>query len=431
MKFSQYLKALDSDSPPEWRSKFLNYKALKKDLKALQSLQSAQDGCQARDGPCCPSKEDDRFMEKLDTEVHRVNRDFSKATKRVIREASHADRSGNASFLGAIRHCCLGVCSSAKDDRTGTKDHDEALMERAEWCRRFAQINAVALRKIVKKHDKVCRCRTGTDYLQSVWSGNRRSLGTFLHSPMLDELKSLEAMLMQRVTGGTETPPQRTVSVRLSDKIGELELIDLPMLPSLERNSSISECHERGSEAAEEHGTPPSDVSGRQGEVRLAQPPKGATEELKKAFSANNATMIDVLDLRNISINSSHMADADVDPEYACPICLEAMYQPLGLECGHKFCADCAFSAVGKGNALGTVRAILDHVDPDSACPECRTKGVYVYAMELKETEKLIKKRYPKAWEERAADAKAKEAKLRELLAIQQQQAHATFRTPF
>ena len=71
----------------------------------------------------------------------------------------------------------------------------------------------------------------------------------------------------------------------------------------------------------------------------------------------------------------------------------EAMYQPLGLECGHKFCADCAFGAVGKGNALGTVRAILDHVDPDSACPECRTKGVYIHAMELKETEKLIKKR--------------------------------------
>lgn len=40
----------------------------------FRSLQSAQDGCQARDGPCCPSKEDDRFMEKLDTEVHRVNR---------------------------------------------------------------------------------------------------------------------------------------------------------------------------------------------------------------------------------------------------------------------------------------------------------------------------------------------------------------------
>ena len=69
------------------------------------------------------------------------------------------------------------------------------------------------------------------------------------------------------------------------------------------------------------------------------------------------------------------------------------MYQPLGLECGHKFCADCAFSSVGKGNALGSVRAILDHVEPGAACPECRTKGVFVNAMELKTTEKLIRQR--------------------------------------
>ena len=54
-----------------------------------------------------------------------------------------------------------------------------------------------------------------------------------------------------QVAGGTATPPQRTVSVRLSDKIGELELVDLPMLPSLESNSSVSQCYERvsGSDA--------------------------------------------------------------------------------------------------------------------------------------------------------------------------------------
>lgn len=51
------------------------------------------------------------------------------------------------------------------------------------------------------------------------------------------------------------------------------------------------------------------------------------------------------------------------------------MYQPLGLECGHRFCADCAFTCAGKGRALGSVRAILDHVDPEAACPECRTPG--------------------------------------------------------
>ena len=121
-------------------------------------------------------------------------------------------------------------------------------------------------------------------------------IGTFLHSPMLDELKSLETILMEKVcdtarcprrsthysssstapvqcsvvsrygltpltyqpptnavqvTGGAATPPKRSVSVRLSDKIGELELVDLPMLPSLESNSSISQCYERvsGSDA--------------------------------------------------------------------------------------------------------------------------------------------------------------------------------------
>lgn len=50
--------------------------------------------------------------------------------------------------------------------------------------------------------------------------------------------------------------------------------------------------------------------------------PEGASEEVKKAILANNAGINDVLDLRNISIGSSHMADADVDPEYTCPICL-------------------------------------------------------------------------------------------------------------
>ena len=62
---------------------------------------------------------------------------------------------------------------------------------------------------------------------------------------------------MWQVTGGRPVEPaQRTVSVALSDKAGELELIDLPMLPSLASNSSISECYERdsGSDTAERPG---------------------------------------------------------------------------------------------------------------------------------------------------------------------------------
>ncbi len=32
---------------------------------------------------------------------------------------------------------------------------------------------------------------------QEIWSGGRRRYGTFLHSPLLDELKSLESMLVR------------------------------------------------------------------------------------------------------------------------------------------------------------------------------------------------------------------------------------------
>ena len=54
--------------------------------------------------------------------------------------------------------------------------------------------------------------------------------------------------------------------MRLSDKIGELELVDLPMLPSLERNSSVSQCYERVSGSdAEERAGPNADTSENKG----------------------------------------------------------------------------------------------------------------------------------------------------------------------
>ena len=41
------------------------------------------------------------------------------------------------------------------------------LVVKAEWCRRYAQINAVGLRKILKKHDKLCRNKLGNTYMQA------------------------------------------------------------------------------------------------------------------------------------------------------------------------------------------------------------------------------------------------------------------------
>ena len=43
----------------------------------------------------------------------------------------------------------------------------EQLAQEAEWCRRYAAINSVGLRKIVKKHDKRCGNRKGYEFLQA------------------------------------------------------------------------------------------------------------------------------------------------------------------------------------------------------------------------------------------------------------------------
>ena len=41
-----------------------------------------------------------------------------------------------------------------------------ALAERAHWCRKYAQLNATALRKIAKKHDKLIGGTFGQQFVQ-------------------------------------------------------------------------------------------------------------------------------------------------------------------------------------------------------------------------------------------------------------------------
>ena len=43
----------------------------------------------------------------------------------------------------------------------------ERLAHEAEWCRRYAAINSVSLRKIIKKHGRRCNNRRGYNFLQA------------------------------------------------------------------------------------------------------------------------------------------------------------------------------------------------------------------------------------------------------------------------
>ena len=60
---------------------------------------------------------------------------------------------------------------------------------------------------------------------QRVWSGNLRSCGSFLHSPLLEELKSLQVMLQPRLPFEATTAvkilePQNMVSIELTTPKG-------------------------------------------------------------------------------------------------------------------------------------------------------------------------------------------------------------------
>jgi hypothetical protein len=94
------------------------------------------------------------------------------------------------------------------------------------------------------------------------------------------------------------------------------------------------------------------------------------------------------------------------DEELKCPVCLELLYRPVGLSCGHKFCRQCALDAAGFGKVFGAFRNIISYIPSRTACPQCRQKGAYKGAVSLKELALLIKERYPKEWAERREEDK-------------------------
>jgi hypothetical protein len=49
--------------------------------------------------------------------------------------------------------------------------------------------------------------------------------------------------------------------------------------------------------------------------------------------------------------------------------------------------------AANKGRAVGTIRAILDHVEHSQACPLCRKQGVHAMARQLPLTDRILEQR--------------------------------------
>ncbi|KAI3449488.1 hypothetical protein Pfo_006153 [Paulownia fortunei] len=96
-----------------------------------------------------------------------------------------------------------------------------------------------------------------------------------------------------------------------------------------------------------------------------------------------------------------------LDIELTCSICLETLFDPVSLACGHIFCYMCACKA-------GSVSIVdgLKAANPHKKCPICREGGVYKSAVHLEELHMLLKRSCPEYWEERRKSERAERLKL-------------------
>lgn len=95
-----------------------------------------------------------------------------------------------------------------------------------------------------------------------------------------------------------------------------------------------------------------------------------------------------------ISCTLSDSVTLEID--LTCSICLEMVFDPVCLRCGHIYCNSCACSAA----SIPTVEG-LKSAGQNSKCPLCRQTRVYEDAVHLAELGTLISTRCKDYWETR------------------------------
>ncbi|GAB4815701.1 hypothetical protein N2152v2_002747 [Parachlorella kessleri] len=515
MKFAHYLDTLNRDSPVEWRDRFLKYKLLKKLLKLC-----SPDG---PDAAVCES----RFFDELRKQLDAANRHFSCNAGKII-ETFHRQQSPPL---------CCWLLGRRRSAQKASGLLDAALAERAYWCRKFAKANAVALRKILKKHDKWCSNTAGREFLQECWRSDvKKGVGLFLHSPLLDELKAIQDVLQSQLPpedpdlverapapagaakqgqpgptptqpAGSQPMPLKPLSVNTGRGCGAVGRVSLESQGSAYNcacgagtgeggacgscsdwasTSSFRNQKQRALSAIVESPTcmldtgdfdwagtsqpgsplavgpasaagvprrsPPASAARSDGHsARSAGLPEGwAASPPATATGPGSISLPSILEegrtegLHPAVVTPPLSAAGGVggapgcgvgvpelrgsgstkfrEEELKCPICLDFMYKPVGLGCGHKFCRNCALEAAGFGRAIGAFHNIISHIPARVGCPQCRQQGVYRNAVALREVGKLIQTRYPEEWAERRTEDKARVKQLQSAVTSRNQQ---------
>ncbi|CAN8287231.1 unnamed protein product [Cochlearia groenlandica] len=309
--FTEYLHGEE-----EWfleKCRHVEYKKLKKVLKKCKTIcnntttrsdndddqhnnisldTSLSDSCQYQNCPCC----DQMFFEELMKEAS----DIAGCFKSRVRHLLHIHvATGMQRYMMRLLRCFA--------------DEKQALINEGQILIQYITMNAIAIRKILKKYDKVHSSENGKKFKLKM----RAERTELLHSPWLIELGAfyLNSGL------GEKSGNFKNSFVHVScDNLNE----DQPMMKLMLHNS------------------------------------------------------------------------IELEFDLTCAICLETVFNPYALKCGHIFCKACACSAASVMIFQG-VKEASQH----SKCPICREVGVYVEAVHMIELHLLLKIRSKEYWKER------------------------------
>ncbi|XP_027176701.1 probable E3 ubiquitin-protein ligase BAH1-like isoform X1 [Coffea eugenioides] len=256
--------------------------------------------CQCQSCPLC----DQIFFSELMKEASEVAGFFSSRVRRLLH--LHI-ASGMQRYVVRLRHFFK---------------HDEQVMvQEGRMLIEYVAMNALAIRKLLKKYDKVHRSANGMRFKSKM----RTEHIEILQSPWLIELGAF----YMNFTGS--------------------------------------------------NGGSPNDLFSR------------VSYELSTAEATMTLQLSDLLKL---------------EYNLTCPICLEIVFNPYALSCGHLFCKLCACTAASVMIFQGPKAA-----RPDSKCPVCREVGVYSNSIHMLELDLLLKKRCKEHWKERLSAERAEMVK--------------------
>ncbi|KAF5819501.1 putative transcription factor C2H2 family [Helianthus annuus] len=185
-------------------------------------------------------------------------------------------------------------------------DDQEQLLNKGLKLIQFAVMNAIALRKILKKYDKVHECANGMNFKSKLQAKHL----DILQSPWLIELVAF--------------------CINLNDSDSSLTSDELFGPLSIDLN-----------------------------------------------LTSEGSVLTLVL-----------LGSEKLDCSLICPICLDLVFQPYALSCGHIFCKSCACLA-----ARVLIIEGLKYASSDSKCPVCRESGVYDKPVCMSELGLLLQQR--------------------------------------